>query len=58
VRSSGGIKMEASIKQKRDAMEMCHKLIPMMDINEIHLIGLALEQTINRLVKEGRVTDE
>lgn len=47
--------MEASIKQKREAMEMCQKLIPMTTTGEIGLIGLALKTTIDRLVKEGRV---
>lgn len=50
--------MEASIKQKREAMEVCHKLIPMMNEEEISLIGIALKQTVERLVKEGRVTAE
>jgi len=49
--------MEASIKQKRDAMEMCQRLIPMMDTSEISLIGIALNQTVERLIKEGRVTE-
>lgn len=50
--------MEASIKKKREAMEVCNKLIPMMNEEEIALIGIALNQTVERLVKEGRVTEE
>lgn len=44
--------MEATIKQKRDAMEMCHTLIPMMNEEEIGLIGIALNQTVERLIKK------
>lgn len=50
--------MEATISQKRDAMEMCQRLIPMMDEEEIRLIGLALNYTVERLIKEDRVTKE
>lgn len=50
--------MEASISQKKDSMEMCQRLIPMMTEEEIRLIGLALNHTVEKLIKEGRVTKE
>ncbi|MCB2300450.1 hypothetical protein [Clostridium tagluense] len=50
--------MEASIKQKRDAMIVSQKLIPMMTEEEIGLIGFALKQTMDRLIKEGHVIQD
>ncbi|MBZ9615317.1 hypothetical protein [Clostridium estertheticum] len=50
--------MDAAIKQKRDAMVVSQKLIPIMTDEEIGLIGFALKQTIDRLIKEGHVIGE
>lgn len=50
--------MEVPMPQKRDAIEMCHKLIPMMNGEELSLIGIALNTIVERLIKEGRVTEE
>lgn len=50
--------MGDSIRYKREVMEMCHRLIPMMEKEEIQLMALVLNQTAKRLEKEGRVTDD
>lgn len=44
---------EASMKSKWNAMELCEKLIPMMNESEIQLIGIALNKTVERLMREG-----
>lgn len=49
--------MKASVSQKRNAMEMCKKLIPLMDEEEIRLIAIVLNKAIERLMKEGRITE-
>lgn len=46
---------EATMPEKREAMEMCHEIIPMMNKNEISILFLALGKTVQRLLDEGRV---
>lgn len=50
--------METSIKLKRETMQLCNKLIPMMNKKEINQIALVLNGTTERLIKEGRVSDK
>jgi hypothetical protein len=49
---------EAPIRLRRETMDMCHKLIPMMNEEEISIIATALNKLCNRLEKEGRVTED
>lgn len=44
-----------SLKIKRDTMELCHKLIPLMNKEEIGLIGISLFKAMERLKSEDRV---
>jgi quinol monooxygenase YgiN len=49
--------MEATIKQKQEALDLCQKIIPKMTAEEIGLVGFALNRTVERLVKEGMVKE-
>lgn len=49
--------MEVSTAKKKNAMKMCNKLIPLMDEEEIRLIAIVLNKAIERLMKEGRITE-
>ena len=43
------------IGRVRDAMSMCNKILPMVNNDEMNMIGNILLVTIERLKKEGRV---
>ena len=50
--------MEVSIARMRDAMEMCNKLIPMMNNDEMNQLGMSLIKVTERLILEGRINVE
>lgn len=50
--------MEASISKKREVLKLCHKIIPLMNEREITIVGLALNETVARMIKEGRVIED
>lgn len=49
---------DGCISKKRDLMELCQKIIPMMNEDEISYTALALNKTIERLLNEGSVLVE
>ncbi|MCB2308856.1 hypothetical protein LGL08_20405 [Clostridium estertheticum] len=50
--------MEVPVAIMRDAMEMCNKLIPMMNNEEMNQLGMSLIKVTERLILEGRVDVE
>jgi len=48
--------MEVPIARMRDAMEMCQKIIPLMNNDEMNKLGNVLIEVTNRLIEEDRVT--
>ena len=47
----------SSIAKKRDLMEISHKLIPMMNDDEIYKVGVVFIEIMQRLEKEGRISE-
>jgi|GEM_PF-5367470 len=50
--------MEVSVERIRIAMETCNKLIPLMNDDEINLIGKVLIKATARLLREGKIYNE
>lgn len=50
--------MEASVKHKRETLEVAKRVIPLMHEDEIVKISMVFMEVFERLAKEGRVREE
>jgi len=51
-------KVKSTMARKRDLIKISHKLIPMMNDDEICKVGVLLLEVMQRLGKEGRISEE
>lgn len=47
-----------SVSKKRDLMDISHRLIPMMNDDEMYKVGIVFIEIMQRLEKEGRVSKD
>jgi hypothetical protein len=48
-------KIEVSEKRIKDATRLCIKYIPLMNNEEISLIGIDIKSVMERLLEEGKI---